>query len=97
VLATAVTLLNPGVLMIAGDLAETHFLTGIREVLYQRALPRSTRSLQIVTSRLGDRAGLAGATAMVVEHLYAPEQADQRLAALAGASPPPATPAPHQE
>lgn len=97
VLATAVTLLNPGVLMIAGDLAETHFLTGIREVLYQRALPRSTRSLQIVTSRLGDRAGLAGATAMVVEHLYAPEQADQRLAALAGASPAPATPAPHQE
>jgi predicted NBD/HSP70 family sugar kinase len=81
VLATAVTLLNPGVLMIAGDLAETHFLTGVREVLYQRALPRSTRSLQIVTSRLGDRAALAGAAATVVEHLYAPEQADLRLAA----------------
>ncbi len=80
VLATAVTLLNPGVLMIAGDLAETHFLTGVRELLYQRALPRSTRNLQIVTSRLGERAALAGATAMVVEHLYAPEQADERLA-----------------
>ncbi|SEG87005.1 Sugar kinase of the NBD/HSP70 family, may contain an N-terminal HTH domain [Actinacidiphila yanglinensis] len=84
VLATAVTLLNPGVLMIAGDLAETHFLTGVRELLYQRALPRSTRSLQIVTSRLGDRAALAGATATVVEYLYAPEQADLRLEALAG-------------
>ena len=75
VLATAVTLLNPGVLMIAGDLAETHFLTGVRELLYQRALPRSTRSLQIVTSRQGDRAALVGAATMLVEHLYAPEQA----------------------
>lgn len=79
VLATVVTLLNPGVLMIAGDLAETQFLTGVRELLYQRALPRSTRSLQIVTSRLGDLAALVGATAMVVEHLYAPERADRRL------------------
>ena len=79
VLATVVTLLNPGVLMIAGDLAETQFLTGVRELMYQRALPRSTRSLQIVTSKLGDLAALVGATAMVVEHLYAPEQADRRL------------------
>jgi predicted NBD/HSP70 family sugar kinase len=85
VLATAVTLLNPGVLVIAGDLAETHFVTGVREVLYQLALPRATRSLQIVTSRRGDGAALAGATAMVVEHLYAPEQADERLAAMAHA------------
>jgi predicted NBD/HSP70 family sugar kinase len=83
VLATVVTLLNPGVLMIAGDLAETHFVTGVRELLYQRALPRATRQLQVVTSRLGDRAALAGATAMVVEHLYAPDQADARLAACA--------------
>ncbi len=85
VLATAVTLLNPGVLMIAGDLAETHFLTGVRELLYQRALPRATRNLQIVTSRLGEHAALCGAAAMVVEHLYSPEQADERLAASAGA------------
>ncbi|MEU4409896.1 ROK family transcriptional regulator [Streptosporangium sp. NPDC023963] len=81
VLVTVVTLLNPGVLMIAGDLAETHFVTGVRELLYQRALPRATRNLQVVTSRLGDRAALAGATAMVVEHLYAPDQADARLTA----------------
>ncbi|MGW7263670.1 ROK family protein [Streptomyces sp. NPDC054842] len=82
VLATVVTLLNPGVLMIAGDLAGTHFLTGVRELLYQRALPRSTARLEVVTSRLGDRAGLIGAGAMVVEHLYAPERAEERLAAL---------------
>ncbi|WP_328668925.1 ROK family transcriptional regulator [Streptomyces sp. NBC_00328] len=82
VLATVVTLLNPGVLMIAGDLAGTPFLTGVRELLYQRALPRSTAHLAVVTSRLGERAGLVGAGALVVEHLYAPERAEERLAAL---------------
>ncbi|MFE0100086.1 ROK family protein [Streptomyces sp. NPDC059009] len=82
VLATVVTLLNPGVLMIAGDLAGTPFLTGVRELLYQRALPRSTAHLDVVTSRLGERAGLTGAGAMVVEHLYAPARAEERLAAL---------------
>ncbi|MGV9452781.1 ROK family protein [Streptomyces sp. NPDC003635] len=82
VLATVVTLLNPGVLMIAGDLAGTPFLTGVRELLYQRALPRSTAHLEIVTSRLGERAGLVGAGALVVEHLYAPERAEERLTEL---------------
>jgi predicted NBD/HSP70 family sugar kinase len=82
VLATVVTLLNPGVLMIAGDLAGTAFLTGVRELLYQRALPRSTAHLGVVTSRLGERAGLIGAGAMVVEYLYAPERVEERLAAL---------------
>ena len=82
VLATVVTLLNPGVLMIAGDLAGTPFLTGVRELLYQRALPRSTARLDVVTSRLGDRAGLVGAGALVVEHLYAPERVEERLLAM---------------
>ncbi|MFH8391049.1 ROK family protein [Streptomyces sp. NPDC018036] len=82
VLATVVTLLNPGVLMIAGDLAGTPFLTGVRELLYQRALPRSTAHLDVVTSRLGERAGLVGAGALVGEYLYAPERAEERLAAL---------------
>ena len=82
VLATVVTLLNPGVLMIAGDLAGTPFITGVRELLYQRALSRSTARLEIVTSRLGERAGLVGAGALVVEHLYAPERVEERLRAL---------------
>ncbi|WPO73866.1 ROK family protein [Streptomyces sp. KN37] len=82
VLATVVTLLNPGVLMIAGDLAGTPFLTGVRELLYQRALPRSTAHLDVVTSRLGERAALIGAATLVVEHLYAPDRAEERLAAL---------------
>ncbi|MCX3058642.1 ROK family protein [Streptomyces beihaiensis] len=82
VLATVVTLLNPGVLMISGDLAGTPFLTGVRELLYQRALPRSTAHLEVVASRLGERAALAGAGALVVEELYAPARAEERLAEL---------------
>ncbi|MGW1747860.1 ROK family protein [Streptomyces sp. NPDC002092] len=82
VLATVVTLLNPGVLMIAGDLAGTAFLTGVRELLYQRALPRSTAHLDVVTSRLGERAGLVGAGALVVEYLYAPQRVEERLLAM---------------
>ncbi|GAA2441076.1 ROK family transcriptional regulator [Streptomyces macrosporus] len=82
VLVTVVTVLNPGVLVVAGDLAGAPFVTGVRELLYQRAMPRSTAHLTVVTSRLGDRAGLIGAGAMVVEHLYSPDRADARLAAM---------------
>ena len=81
---TVVTLLNPGVLVLAGDLASTPFLTGVRELLYQRAMPRTTAHLNVVTSRLGEYAALGGAAAMVVEHLYAPELADARLQAATG-------------
>jgi predicted NBD/HSP70 family sugar kinase len=82
VLGTVVTLLNPGVMMVAGDLAGTDFLSGVRESLYRRAMPRTTAHLQVVTAALGDMAGLLGAAALVVEHVYAPERADARLAAL---------------
>jgi predicted NBD/HSP70 family sugar kinase len=79
VLVTVVTLLNPGVLMLAGDLSGAPFMTGVRELLYQRAIPRTTANLQVVTSRLGDRAGVIGAGAMVVEFQYSSARADARL------------------
>ncbi|MFD4788645.1 ROK family protein [Streptomyces sp. NPDC058459] len=83
VLVTVVTLLNPGVLMLAGELSGVPFLTGVRELVYQRAMPRTTAHLQIVTSRLGDHAGLIGAATMVVQFLYATDRADARLGRLA--------------
>lgn len=81
VLVTVVTLLNPGVLVLAGDLAGTPFLTGVRELLYQRALPRTTAHLSVTVSALGERAALVGAAVMVVDRLYSPDRADARLAA----------------
>ncbi|MFG3122554.1 ROK family transcriptional regulator [Streptomyces sp. NPDC048201] len=83
VLVTVVTLLNPGVLMLAGELSGVPYLTGVRELIYQRAMPRTTAHLQIVTSRLGDHAGLIGAAAMVVQFLYSADRADARLERLA--------------
>ncbi|MFI7386259.1 ROK family protein [Streptomyces sp. NPDC049813] len=95
VLATVVTLLNPGVLMLAGDLAGIPFMTGVRELLYQRAMPRTTAHLSVVTSQLGEHAGLIGAAAMVVDVLYAPQRADARLRVLAQAAP--AAPEPQED
>jgi predicted NBD/HSP70 family sugar kinase len=95
VLATVVCLLNPGVLVIAGDLADIHFVTGVREVLYQLAPPRSTRHLEVTTSKLGAQAAVVGAYAMVVEQVYGPAAVDAQLnAAAAGAGVPAVVPAP---
>ncbi|QYC39152.1 N-acetylglucosamine repressor [Nonomuraea coxensis DSM 45129] len=81
VLATAVSLLNPAVLVLAGDMAETreHYLTGIREVVYRRSLPYTTRNLEIVTSSLGGRAGIAGMAVIVMEHVLSPAAVDAAL------------------
>ncbi|MEV4172238.1 MULTISPECIES: ROK family transcriptional regulator [unclassified Nonomuraea] len=83
VLATAVSLLNPGVLVLAGDMAATreHYLTGIREIVYRRSLPYTTRNLEIVTSSLGDRAGIVGMAVIVMEHVLSPTAVDAALAA----------------
>jgi len=81
VLATVVCLVNPGVLVIAGDLAETNFVAGVRETLYKYALPRATRHLEVATSRLGPQSAVAGAHAMVVDEIYSPSTVDTELAA----------------
>ncbi|MEV5497739.1 ROK family transcriptional regulator [Nonomuraea fuscirosea] len=88
VLATAVSLLNPGVLVLAGDMAQTreHYLTGIREVVYRRSLPYTTRNLEIVTSSLGDRAGIVGMAVIVMEHVLSPASVDAALAARSDAA-----------
>jgi predicted NBD/HSP70 family sugar kinase len=79
VLATVVSVLNPQVLMIAGDLADNHFVTGVHEVLYQATLPRATRHLEVVTGRLADRAALQGVARLVVDEVYSPAAIDARL------------------
>ena len=82
VLSTAVSLLNPGVLVLGGDMAQTneHFLLGLREVLYQQTQPLATRSLQVAASQLGDRAGILGAAILVREHVFSPASVNQVVA-----------------
>jgi predicted NBD/HSP70 family sugar kinase len=82
VLASAVNLFNPAVIVIGGDIADAHeqLLAGVREVVYQRSLPLATRNLRLVRSSLGDRAGVTGAAVMVIEHVLSPEAVDRELA-----------------
>jgi predicted NBD/HSP70 family sugar kinase len=85
VLAASVNFFNPGVIVIGGDIAhaDEHLLAGVREVVYQRAVPLGTRSLRIVRSALDDRAGVIGAAVMVIEHVLAPDVVDRMLASAA--------------
>jgi predicted NBD/HSP70 family sugar kinase len=82
-LAAAVNAFNPAVIVIGGDLAEADepLLAGVREVVYQRAVPLGTRSLRIVPSTLAERAGVIGAAVVATEHILAPETVDRMLSA----------------
>lgn len=81
VLAAMVNLLNPAVIAIGGDLAEAgqQLLAGIRETVYQRSTALSTNELRITTGSLGDRAGIIGAAALVIDHIFDPEAVDAAL------------------
>jgi predicted NBD/HSP70 family sugar kinase len=81
VLAAAVNFFNPSVVVIGGDMAEVHeqLLAGVREVTFRRSLPLATRDLSTVPSKLGDRAGVIGASVMVIEHILDPEVIDRAV------------------
>ena len=78
VLAAAVNLLNPAVLVVAGDMAEAYeiFVAGLRETLYGNATALATRVLQVVPSTYGDRSGVIGSATMVLDHVLSPSAID---------------------
>jgi predicted NBD/HSP70 family sugar kinase len=80
-LATAVNLLNPAVIVLGGTVAQAHeqLLAGVREIIYQRSLPLATRHLRIVRSTLDDSAGIIGAAVMMIEELLDPRRIDGLL------------------
>jgi predicted NBD/HSP70 family sugar kinase len=86
VIATAVSLFNPSALILGGDLSLTddHFLSGLREVLYQRTQPLAIRHLLVSTSKLGDEAGIAGAAALVRQEVFSAAAVDRALSRSAG-------------
>jgi predicted NBD/HSP70 family sugar kinase len=87
VLAGAVNLLNPSVIVIGGDIAEAeeHLFAGVREAIYQRSLPLATKHLRIAASQLSDRAAVIGAAVTVIEHALSPSTLDSTLANLLSA------------
>jgi predicted NBD/HSP70 family sugar kinase len=82
VLAASVNFFNPGIIVMGGDIAhaDEHLLAGVREIVYQRAVPLGTRSLRITRSTLDDRSGIVGAAVMVIDHILAPEAVDSMIA-----------------
>jgi predicted NBD/HSP70 family sugar kinase len=81
VLATAVSLFNPSVIVIGGALSQAgdHLTAGVREVVYRRSLPLAIEELRIVQSRAGDQAGILGAATMIIDHALAPQRLDTLL------------------
>jgi predicted NBD/HSP70 family sugar kinase len=82
VLAAAVTLLNPAVIVVGGDLAPAYdmFVAGLRETLYRDASAIATRDLQIVSATYGDRSGVRGCATLVLDHVLSEAAVDAALA-----------------
>jgi predicted NBD/HSP70 family sugar kinase len=83
VLATAVNLLNPAVLVVGGDMANTYdvLVAGLRETLYGKATALATRVLQVVPSTYGDRSGVVGSATMVLNEILGADAVDASLQA----------------
>ncbi|MFF1568048.1 ROK family protein [Streptomyces sp. NPDC058293] len=75
VLAALVCFANPNAIVIGGALAVLgdDLLAGIRAVVYERALPQSTRRLAIETGALGPEAGLLGGGRLAAAHALSPQ------------------------
>jgi glucokinase-like ROK family protein len=81
-LASVVNFFNPSLVVIGGGVANSpdQFLAAIRETVYRRSLPLATRELLIQRSSLGGLAGVIGASAMVVDQVFARDSLAQWLA-----------------
>lgn len=73
VLATLVNVLNPSIIVIGGELAQTGdiCIASIREGIYRRSQPLLTRDLAVVRSRMGRSSGLVGAAGVALDALFA--------------------------
>ncbi len=73
VLASVVNFFNPSLIIIGGGVAQSghQLLDAVRETVYRRSLPLATRELLITRSSLAGLAGVIGASAMVVDQLFA--------------------------
>jgi glucokinase-like ROK family protein len=75
-LATAVNILNPSLIVIGGGVAGAGdlLIASVREIIFGRSTALATRHLRILQSTLGDQAGVTGAAVMVLDELFARER-----------------------
>jgi glucokinase len=81
VLAAAINLLNPDVIVVWGYLADggEHLFDGIRDSVQHSGIPEAIRHVRLERSALGDDAGITGAAATVIEHSLMPSRIDDYL------------------
>ena len=82
VLATSVNLLNPAVVVVAGDMAGAYeiFVAGLRETLYGNATAQATRTLEVVPAAHGSRSATVGGAIMVLDEVLSPRAVDALVA-----------------
>lgn len=80
----AVNLLNPAVLVIAGDMAHAYdvLVAGLRESLYRDATALATRVLQVVPSTYLDRAGVIGGACLILDEILSAGAINASLASM---------------
>jgi len=68
-LASVVNFYNPSHVFIGGGVQRIGplFLAAVRQSVYHRSLPLSTRQLEIQYTPLGERAGLVGAAVLAMQ------------------------------
>ena len=70
-IAPAVNLLNPAVLVVAGDMAGAYdiYVAGLRESLYGNATAVATRELEVVPAAHESLSGTVGSATLVLEEI----------------------------
>jgi len=73
--AMLVSMFNPRTLVIGGPLSELRddLLSGVRAVVYRRALALATSKMTITTPRLGESAGIHGGIALATREVFSPQ------------------------
>lgn len=80
-LAIAINLLNPDVVVVGGDMGQAFdlYTAGLRESVYARSTALATRELRFLPAVHADSSGLVGCAALAIDHILAPASVDQRL------------------
>jgi predicted NBD/HSP70 family sugar kinase len=81
VVAPLVNLLNPGVVVIGGDMMGAYDLlvAGLREALYGNATALATRTLQVVPATHGERSSVIGSAALILDTILDADAVDASL------------------
>jgi len=81
VISGAVNLLNPAMVVIDGSMSGAYdiLVAGFREALYGNAIALSTRVLQVVPTTWGDRSGVIGGAALILDRILSPGAIDESM------------------